>query len=140
MPRRRFALLLWLISDVASPMNSVTQTRPDLSRLQSILNKKAVQWNTSFSIGVFSESLGSFGAAGYICSDRFAGLRQRLPRGALPRDAHCRSLVVALMQWVERPSRSHTDDQGASFPSGLRYQALYLRRGHAAVRTRQAGH
>jgi hypothetical protein len=73
--RRRFALLLWLISDVASPMKSVTQARPDLSRLQSILNKKAVQWNTSFSIGVFSESLGSFGAAGYINSERFASSR-----------------------------------------------------------------
>jgi hypothetical protein len=76
--RRRFALLLWLISDVASPMKSVTQARPDLSRLQSILNKKSVQWNTSFSIGVFSESLGSFGAAGYIYSERIASSRPHI--------------------------------------------------------------
>lgn len=51
---------------------------PDLRRLQNIIDEKAVLWNQSFSVGVYHESTGAFGAV--------AGLNDRVKRTAMTLD------------------------------------------------------
>jgi hypothetical protein len=95
------AVLALLLCHLALPSASAPQTRPDLSKLQSILKLKAIQWNTSFSIGVFSDSFGSFGAAGYIDGPPARCPVVVLGRAALALARPWTRASSLLLQWIE---------------------------------------